>query len=61
MALGASELSALMAAVRLPADVLASDERTPDEAVSQPGGLLDDFNRAATGLAESNGRHKRPF
>ncbi len=52
----ATELSSLIAAVRLAADVLEGDARTPPEAVARLRALLDDYERAAGRLGES-GRH----
>ena len=47
----AVELSSLIAAVRIAADVLEADERTPPEAVMRLRVLLGDYERAAAGLA----------
>jgi hypothetical protein len=46
----AAELSSLIAAVRIAADVLEADERTPREAVAQLRALLGDYERAAARL-----------
>jgi hypothetical protein len=46
----AVELSSLIASVRIAADVLAADERTPPEAVARLQALLGDYERAAAGL-----------
>lgn len=46
----AVELSALIAAVRVAADVLGADERTPPEAVARLRALLGDYERAAARL-----------
>jgi hypothetical protein len=46
----AVELSSLIAAVRLAADVLEGDGRTPHEAVSRLRALLTDYERAAARL-----------
>ena len=46
----AVELSSLIAAVRIAADVLEADERTPPEAVMRLRVLLGDYERAAAGL-----------
>jgi hypothetical protein len=46
----AAELSSLIAAVRIAADVLEADERTPPEAVARLRALLGDYERAAARL-----------
>jgi hypothetical protein len=46
----AVELSSLIASVRIAADVLAADERTPPEAVARLRALLGDYERAAARL-----------
>jgi hypothetical protein len=46
----AVELSALIAAVRVAAEVLGADERTPPEAVARLQALLGDYERAAARL-----------
>jgi hypothetical protein len=46
----AVELSSLIAAVRIAADVLEADERTPPGAVAQLRALLGDYERAAARL-----------
>lgn len=50
---GAAELSSLIAAVRLAADVLQGDPRTPAQAVEQLRRLLQDYERAAAHLDET--------
>ncbi|TVZ00475.1 hypothetical protein EAS64_38315 [Trebonia kvetii] len=46
----AVELSSLIAAVRVAADVLDADERTPPEAVARLRVLLGDYERATARL-----------
>jgi hypothetical protein len=46
----AVELSSLIAAVRIAADVLEADERTPPEAVARLRALLGDYERATARL-----------
>ncbi len=46
----AVELSSLIAAVRIAADVLGADERAPPEAVARLRALLGDYERAAARL-----------
>jgi hypothetical protein len=46
----AVELSSLIAAVRIAADLLEADERTPPEAVARLQALLSDYARAAARL-----------
>jgi hypothetical protein len=46
----AVELSSLIAAVRVAADLLGADERTPPEAVARLQALLGDYERAAARL-----------
>jgi hypothetical protein len=46
----AVELSSLIAAVRIAADVLEADERTPPEAVARLRAVLVDYERAAARL-----------
>jgi hypothetical protein len=46
----AVELSSLIAAVRIAADVLGADERTPPEAVARLRALLGDYERATARL-----------
>ena len=45
------ELSSLIAAVRIAADVLAANEQTPPEATAMLVALLRDYERAAARLA----------
>jgi hypothetical protein len=52
LGVSAVELSSLIAAVRLAADVLEADERTPPEAVARLKALLGDYERAAARLDE---------
>ena len=52
----AVELSSLIAAVRIAADVLGADERTPPEAVAQLRALLSDYERAAARLDRPDDR-----
>jgi hypothetical protein len=52
LGVSAAELSSLIAAVRLAADVLEADERTPPEAVAKLKALLGDYERAAARLDE---------
>lgn len=52
----AVELSSLIAAVRIAADVLEADERTPPEAVMRLRVLLGDYERAAAGLGRPDDR-----
>jgi hypothetical protein len=46
----AVELSSLIAAVRIAADVIGADERTPPEAVARLRALLGDYERATARL-----------
>jgi len=46
----AAELSSLIAAVRIAADVLEADGRTPPDAVARLRALLGDYERAAARL-----------
>ena len=46
----AVELSSLIAAVRIAAEVLDADERTPPEAVARLRALLSDYERATARL-----------
>ena len=46
----AVELSSLIAAVRVAADVLDADERTPPDAVARLRALLGDYERATARL-----------
>jgi hypothetical protein len=50
LGVSAAELSSLIAAVRIAADVLEADERTPPEAVARLRALLGDYERAAARL-----------
>ena len=61
-ALGVSavELSSLIAAVRLAADVLGADAQTPPEAVARLRALLGDYERAAARLSRPDGRPQGP-
>jgi hypothetical protein len=52
LGVSAVELSSLIAAVRLAADVLEADEQTPPEAVARLKALLGDYERAAARLDE---------
>jgi hypothetical protein len=53
----AVELSSLIAAVRIAADVLEADERTPPEAAARLRALLGDYESAAARLDRP---HQRP-
>lgn len=55
----AIELSSLIAAVRLAADVLEADDRTPPGAVARLRALLTDYERAAR-LNRPDGRPEGP-
>jgi hypothetical protein len=55
----AVELSSLIAAVRIAADVLEIDD-TPPEAVARLRALLADYERAVARLGRTDGRPKRP-
>ena len=57
---GAPELSALIAAVRLAADIVESDDTAPAGAAAQLRGLADDFDRAVARLTGTDGRSGRP-
>ena len=50
LGVSAVELSSLIAAVRIAADVLEADERTPPEAPARLRVLLGDYERAAARL-----------
>jgi hypothetical protein len=50
LGVSAAELSSLIAAVRIAADMLEADERTPPEAVAGLRALLGDYERAAARL-----------
>jgi hypothetical protein len=52
----AVELSSLIAAVRVAADVLEADDRTPPGAVAQLRVLLSDYERAAARLDRPDDR-----
>ena len=56
----AVELSSLIAAVRLAADVLEADERTPPGAVASLRALLTDYEGAAARLNRPDGRPEGP-
>jgi hypothetical protein len=56
----AVELSSLIAAVRIAADVLGADERTPPEAVARLRSLLGDYERAAARLDRPDDRPGDP-
>lgn len=49
-----AELSALIAALRLAAEILQQDEQTPAGAIEQLRGLLSDYERAIARLDEHN-------
>lgn len=51
----ATELSTLIAAVRVAADVLEADERTPPAATATLRSLLRDYERAAARLETAGG------
>jgi hypothetical protein len=59
LTVAAVELSSLIAAVRIAADVLDQDD-TPPEAVAQLRALLDDYERAVARLKKPDGRSRRP-
>jgi hypothetical protein len=50
----ALELPSLVAAVRIAADVLAADPRTPPEATARLRTLLADYERAAASLGKAD-------
>jgi hypothetical protein len=50
LGVSAAELSSLIAAVRIAADMLETDGRTPPEAVAGLRALLGDYERAAARL-----------
>ena len=54
------ELSALIAAGRLAADVMRADPSTPGEALDLLDGVLRDYDRAIARLREADGRPRRP-
>jgi hypothetical protein len=54
LGVSAVELSSLIAAVRLAADVLEADEQTPPEAAARLRALLGDYERAAARLDSSD-------
>lgn len=56
LTLGAAELSALIAAARLAAEVLQRDERAPAQALAQVRALLRDYDAAVAALDEADGR-----
>jgi hypothetical protein len=56
LSVSAVELSSLIAAVRLAADVLQADERTPPGAVARLRALVGDYERAAASLSRPDGR-----
>ncbi len=56
----AVELSSLIAAVRIAADVLGADERTPPEAVARLRALLGDYERATARLDRPDDRPGDP-
>ncbi len=56
LGVSAMELSSLIAAVRIAADVLEADERTPPEAVARLRALLGDYERAAAHLGRPDER-----
>jgi hypothetical protein len=60
LSVSAVELSSLIAAVRLAADVLEADERTPPGAVARLRALLTDYERAAARLSRPDGRSEGP-
>lgn len=60
LSVSAVELSALMAAVRMAADTLEGDDRTPPEAVAALRALLRDYERAAVRLRDPDERSSRP-
>jgi hypothetical protein len=59
LTVAAVELSSLIAAVRIAADVLEIDD-TPPEAVARLRALLADYERAVARLEKTDGRPKRP-
>ena len=56
----AVELSSLIAAVRLAAEVIEADNRTPPGAVARLRALLTDYERAAARLNRPDGRPEGP-
>jgi hypothetical protein len=56
LGVSAVELSSLVAAVRLAADVLSEDSGTPPEAVERLAALLADYERAVSRLERPDGR-----
>jgi hypothetical protein len=56
LGVSAVELSSLIAAVRIAADVLEADERTPPEAPARLRALLGDYERAAARLDQPDQR-----
>jgi hypothetical protein len=56
LGVSAVELSSLIAAVRIAADVLEADERTPPEAAARLRALLGDYENAAARLDRADHR-----
>ena len=56
LGVSAAELSSLIAAVRIAADVLEADDRTPPEAAARLRALLGDYERATARLGRPDQR-----